>query len=168
MLPARLVARCASARVVGQADAPGWRVAFWKQGQDGSGKATLIADPSAHTPGMLFEIARGDLPALDRAEGAGAGYDRRDRLLVRAEGTDLDAVSYVAPEPRPGLLPFDWYLALVVAGAQLGGLPDGHIAALREQDWRADPQADRPGRHEGLRALAAHGWADAASVLRAD
>lgn len=165
MLPARLAARCPSAQVIGRAMAPGWRVAFWKEGRDGSGKATLIADPGQAVPGMLYRIAAADLPALDRAEGAGAGYDRNDALAVEADGRRQVAVSYVAPHPRADLLPFDWYLALVVAGAELGGLPADHIAALRAQVCCADPMPDRPGRCEGLAALAAHGWADAGSVL---
>ncbi|MFV0299745.1 MAG: gamma-glutamylcyclotransferase family protein [Paracoccus sp. (in: a-proteobacteria)] len=165
MLPARLTARCPSARVTGAAVAPGWRVAFGKHGRDGSGKATLIADAGGRAPGMLFRIGKDDLPALDRAEGVGKGYDRRDDLRIEAEGGGLAAVSYVAPHPRPGLMPFDWYLALVVAGAELGGLAPAHVAALRRQGWRADPEPDRLGRSAALRALAAHGRADVAAVL---
>lgn len=166
MLPARLVARCPSAQVFGRAAAPGWRVEFWKHGRDGSGKATLIEDTATQVPGVLYRIEDGDLAALDRAEGAGFGYDRLDDLAIDAAGTTLRVTSYVASHPEPDLLPFDWYLALVVAGAEQAGLGADHIAALRRHDWQVDAFLARAGRQEGLRALTAHGWADAAAVLR--
>lgn len=164
MLPARLRARCPSAVLLGPATAPGHHLRFWKPGMDGSAKATLVAG-TGETPGVLFHLDIGDLASLDRAEGAGRGYERVDRLAVRHGTSALQAVSYMATAPREGLPAFDWYLALVLAGALLHDLPQDHREDLRRIAWRPDPLPDRPARIAGLQALAAHGIADPAEIL---
>lgn len=146
MLPARLGARCASARVIGVAWAPGWRLRFWKRGMDGSGKATLLAGPGA-VPGVIFEVAAPDWAALDRAEGP--DYDRQ--MLATSRGA---ALAYIAPAPDPAMVPFDWYRDVVVAGARFHALPPDHIAALAATPARPDPVAGRPGRLAALAAMA--------------
>lgn len=164
MLPARLLARCPSARLIGPARVRGYSLRFWKHGMDGSAKATLVEGPGT-CAGALFALDRADLPALDRAEGAGRGYDRHEGVRVVHAGRQITASSYVAPRPRAGLRAFDWYLALVLAGARLHDLPATHQDALRRVDWQMDPQTDRPGRMAGLAALAAHGIADPSALL---
>ena len=73
MLPARLQARCSTARVIGTATAQNFELNFSKLGKDSSGKATLVesAIGGTVTPGVLFEIERIELHHLDQAEGAG-------------------------------------------------------------------------------------------------
>lgn len=164
MLPARLRARCPSARLIGPAEAQGFGVRFEKRGMDGSGKATLIAGKGA-ARGAVFRLDRADLAALDRAEGAGRGYDRHDRITILLGGQRHRAMTYVAPHPVAGLRPFDWYLALVLAGARCHGFDAAHLAGLRRTPWQPDPDPDRPGRREGLAALAAHGIGDLNRLL---
>lgn len=168
MLPARLRARCPSAHLLGRAGLQGHVVRFEKRGMDGSGKATLIAQTGGTADGALFRLARGDLAALDRAEGAGRGYDRHDAVVVQHGGREVRAITYIAPRPVPGLMPFEWYLALVLAGARFHGFGAAHLAALRHTPFRTDPDPDRPGRREGLAALAAHGIGDLNRLLRGD
>lgn len=156
MLPARLTARCPSARCLGRAEVPGFTLRFDKRGLDGSGKATLIPAPD-HVQGVLFRMSPADLAALDRAESAARGYDRHDSITIRHDGQALRAMTYLAPQPVAGLKPFDWYLALVLAGARLHRLDPAYLAWSYAQPRQPDPEPDRPGRREGLAALAAHG-----------
>ncbi|MEZ0018208.1 gamma-glutamylcyclotransferase family protein [Sinorhizobium fredii] len=161
MLPARLKARCASARVIGPATAKGFRLDFSKRSTDGSGKATLIVHEGA-APGVLFEIAKSDLAPLDRAEGAGKGYDRVDgfRVVNAVTREPITATTYLASAPEADLKPFDWYLALVIAGAHHHALGDQHLAELRLIEWLNDDDFRRKSRIEALQALTAHGFDD--------
>lgn len=163
MLPARLQARCASARVIGAANAPGFDLEFSKLSRkDGSGKATLVTAADMATPGVLFEIDKADLGALDRAEGAGFGYDRADDFTAEITGTGerITAATYIAGTTDRQLKPFDWYLALVVAGARHHALGDDHLARLRLIAHIIDLDHNRKDRREALEALLAHGFDD--------
>ena len=120
MLTERLRARCPSAEIIGTADAHGYKICFEKKGKYGSGKATLASsDPrSDKTTGILFQINKSELGQLDRAEGKNKGYYRDDKFPVTStENGNILAVTYIAEEFVRGLFPYDWYLALVVAGA---------------------------------------------------
>lgn len=61
MLTERLQARCKSAKVrcVGSAD--GYRLAFSKKSQDGSGKATIRPDEASGVYGIVFDIDETEL-----------------------------------------------------------------------------------------------------------
>ena len=157
MLTRRLQARCSSARPVGPGLIFNHAIAFSKRGQDGSGKATLVARSGASVPGVLFHLDFEDRPVLDRFEGAGRGYDRHDAMNVRgADGETVTAFTYIAPPDMcdPNLRPFDWYLGLVEAGAREHGLPDAHCRALSQIETIADPDAERPGHVEARVLLA--------------
>lgn len=151
MLAARLRARCPSARVVGRGVADGFDLSFDKVGQDGSGKATLVAAADCAVPGVLYDLDRGDLAQLDLIEGIGRGYDR---VILTVAGQA--AFAYVAPSRfrDPAMLPFDWYLGLVLAGAQEAALPPEWVARLAAQPFVADPAPDRPALVEALALLA--------------
>lgn len=121
MLTARLKARCPSAVAVGTAEVADFVVEFSKPSVDLSGKATLNNAAGGHyrSSGVLFEIAKAELERLDRAEGIGDGYDRHDSFGVRLKdgGEIVQARTYLAAATDSGLKPYDWYLALVIAGA---------------------------------------------------
>ena len=120
MLPARLLGRCPSAKVVGTGVARAWSLAFSKASKDGSGKATLVAEPNSAVPGVIFEIDLAERELLDRHEGVGSGYRRDDAFAV--EGITVPTSSYLGTSLDHTLRPFDWYLATVVAGADYYGL----------------------------------------------
>ena len=167
LLSSRLLARCASARVVGVARAPGWAVSFTKPGADGSGKAGLLqADASSH-PGVVYEIARSELPALDRFEGVGHGYSRLDDFPARLQdGSALAVTTYMPMLHDETLTPFDWYLALCIAGAREHGLGDEVIEQFLAQPCQPDPDLAREGRQLALQALAAAGHDDWQRLFR--
>jgi hypothetical protein len=169
MLAERLAHRCPSASIIGPASAAGHRLTFEKAGADGSGKAMLEADASeeACVPGILFEISLSDLPSLDQAEGAGAGYDRIDSFPVIAsgDGEAIMATTYVATSVNQGLKPYDWYLALVIAGARQHDLEEQHLKELRHTEYIIDDKPNRKARLVALRALQSSGHPDHHQLL---
>lgn len=167
MLPARLRARCPSARVIGTATVADFDLAFSKRSNDGSGKATLISAVGVSVPGVLFAIEKSELNALDRAEGAGAGYDRVDDFTAQkiGSGQRITATTYIASATDRSLIPFDWYLALVIAGAVHHALGEAHVAKLRATRHRLDEDHARKSRRDALQALLTHGFDDHHALL---
>ena len=84
---------------------------------------------------------------LDKAEDHDKGYQREDAFVVVSCTGDkkITASTYLArPEAHDeNLLPYDWYRALIVAGALEHELPESYVAALRDAVVRADPDAKR-------------------------
>jgi hypothetical protein len=167
MLTERLTARtrCPSAYPVGVAYAVGYALEFSKRSNDGSGKGALVAAPGSRAYGVLFEIADNELGALNRAEGR--GYDRDDGFPVRRVDTDeeISAVTYLAGERDASLRPFDWYLALVVAGARQHRLPPEEIAHLASHPHDLDTDEERETRIDAIDALTKAGVGTPAQVL---
>lgn len=159
MLKQRLQVRCASARFVGIASLPSYRLSFAKWSRDGSGKATILAvpDPAARVYGIVFDIAANDMDELDEIEGRGKGYERLDNIAVFdfPNGDVIAVTTYIADKDAldHSLQPYDWYLNLVIAGAEQHHLPADYIKVLREQPSQTDPLADRKQRCEALELL---------------
>ncbi len=157
MLERRILARCPSAKVIGHAYIYGFLFTFEKQGEDQSGKAGLLQtqapEPSVH--GVLYNITMSELPLLDKAEWEGRGYDRHDKLTttLAATGKMIKASTYVATNLGANLRPFDWYKALVLAGAQEHALPSYWIAKLKAVEAIKDPVSDRKSRLHALELL---------------
>lgn len=133
MSPARLraVDRTPSAQCVGTARVAGYRLVFDKVGRDGSGKADCERSgmPMHVVHGVLFRIAHGDRPALDRAEDLGNGYDAFD-IRVQTVSGSVSALTYLATRKDATLAPFTWYMQHVLNGARQGGLPPAYIADI--------------------------------------
>lgn len=157
MLTLRLQERCPSATVRQVAWAEDRSVNFFKSSTDGSGKATISLTAGHRAFGVIFDLDKADLPALDRFEGAGKGYDRIDDFSVRMEGSDqpIRAVSYLASPSSidRSLQPYDWYLALVVAGAREHALPPEYIVHLEATAAKADADVNRRSRLQALALL---------------
>ena len=166
LLTTRLVARCSSARVVAAAVTDGWSVNFTKPGADGSGKAGLVEQQGAAHPGVVYEIAAHEMPVLDRFEGLGHGYTRTDDFAVRLmTGESLQVSTYLPIRHDTTLKPFDWYLALCVAGAHEHSFDEALRQRLSTHPRLADPDHNREGRRLALEALAAAGHDDWQSLL---
>jgi gamma-glutamylcyclotransferase len=151
MLTRRLQARTPSARAVGVATLPGHGLHWHKRGQDGSGKCDVVADPqpSKVVHGVLYDIALVDKPALDRAEGLGAGYELREVQLQTSVGSTT-AWLYFATHIEAGLRPFSWYKALVVAGARQFALSAAYVQTLEMVATTEDPDRERHAANMGL------------------
>jgi cation transport regulator ChaC len=170
MLSSRLIARCNSARVLGAATAKNHTTEFSKPSKDKSGKATLNSSVGldVHTHGVLFEIKKAELQSLDKAEGAGYGYVRNDTFsVVRCGDSEaVTAVTYIANKPQAELRPFDWYLALVVAGALEHELENYHVDSLLAVPYDLDLEMDRQSRRDALAALSKHGHVNHMKLLK--
>lgn len=170
MLTQRLAAnkRCPSARPVGVAYADGYALEFSKRSnKDGSGKGSLIKASGERAYGVLFEIEDGELAALDREEGNGYGYRREDGFAVRRAGTHEEVATrtYIATVRDTTLRPFDWYLALIVAGARQNAVPPDEIERLLAVSYDVDARHDRERRQDAIEALALAGMGMPADVL---
>lgn len=125
MLTARLRERAPSATPIGIGQLTGHILSWDKRSRsDGSGKcdAEATGRESDAIWGVLFELDAQDKPALDRAEGLGAGYAEKLVRILTPAGV-VDALTYCATDKEPALRPYQWYKALVIAGAREHGLP---------------------------------------------
>lgn len=163
MLPARLLARCPSAKAVGTGVARAWSLEFSKASKDGSGKATLAAAPNSAVPGVIFEIDLAERERLDQHEGVGFGYRRDDAFAV--EGSTVPTSCYLGTSLDHTLRPFDWYLATVIAGVNYQGLETTHAAALRGIHFVEDTDFDRQTRVAAIKAMREHGIEDYRTLL---
>ena len=172
MLIERLHQRCRSAKFIGVAVASGYTLKFSKRSDDKSGKATLVisTEPKQQVFGVLFEIENGDLCKLDEAEGKGKGYNRCDKFSVTVppDRKQVQVTTYIASACAidDSLKPYDWYLALAIAGAHQHKLPEYWIVKLREFNYIADPKPNRKKRKKAEEALASAGVQDFTQVLK--
>ena len=154
--------RCPSARVIGPAIAQDYELCFAKRSKDGSGKATLSPQPGGTAYGVMFAIDDSERDRLKKTEGAGIGYHNVDNFPVFdvQEATIRNAMSFFAAPAFFGrnLQPFDWYHALVLAGAKQNALPDDHLQIIRNVAPIADPVESRPTRIAALKALQQSGF----------
>jgi gamma-glutamylcyclotransferase len=141
--PAWLRRRIPAATLVGAGRLPGYRLAFRKRGRDGAARSDACpsASPGAALPGALYRVNERDLGLLGAA---GAGY-RMAQVRVESAAGPVEALTWVAEpaEIAEGLLPWDWYVALIRAGAALLELPEAHRRWLATVPTAADPDAAR-------------------------
>ena len=149
LLPRRLRERVPSARVVGSVRLPGLEVRFHKRGRDGSGKCDLVRSRHRTTAlGVVYDLLVQERPSLDRAEGLGNGYELVDTGLRGFGRVFYYKASSNAVDDE--LRPFDWYLALVMAGALSHGFPAAYVARLRRVETVPDPDTKRHARARRL------------------
>ena len=145
--PARLAARLAAPTLIGTAILDGYTLCFNKRGRDGSGKCT-IAPAADLVHGAVYALQADDKRTLDAIEGLGAGYDEREVWLA---GHGAAWTYMAAPDAIDGALPpFDWYLALVRAGARFHRFPADCLARLDRIQAVADPDRARADTHARL------------------
>lgn len=167
ILESRLLPRCPSANVEGLAVAKGYTVEFSKSSNDGSGKASLIAISEQLWWGRLFRIQTNELPLLDSAEGAGYGYERHENFSVWLSGSDEPtiATTYLADHRKPELVPYDWYLALVLAGHWEASLPDEQVQTIRNTSYSVHGVLEHKERKKAISALQTSGFDSINQVL---
>ena len=146
MVTSRLRERAPSATPIGIGQLTGHVLAWDKRSRtDGSGKcdAEVTGRESDVIWGVLFELDPGDKPALDRAEGLGEGYAEKRVRVLTPEGA-VDALTYYATDKDPVLRPYQWYKALVIAGAREHGLPAEYRRDLALVATVSDLKRPRP------------------------
>jgi gamma-glutamylcyclotransferase len=151
MLERRLKERAPSARAIATGMLRGHALRWHKVGRDASGKCDVLATGNEDDVvyGVLYEMSPRDKPYLDAAEGLGAGYDEKEADIETLAGV-VRAHLYYATHVDPTMVPFDWYKALVVAGAQQHSLPAGYVAGLMAFRSMPDPDAARALSNERL------------------
>lgn len=99
----------------------------------GEGFANLVAEPGAETWGVAYEITTEDLAHIELTEGVLIGNYARIEIDVDATATDgpTRAFTLTSDKRSPELIPSDYYMALLIEGAETHGLPAAWIAMLR-------------------------------------
>jgi hypothetical protein len=170
LLTERLQARCPSATHIGNASITGYKLVFNKKSiVDESAKANLFKTEldTDIVEGSLFEINSNEKDLLDKAEGynkekyvEGKSYSK-GVLSVSNNSNKIPAVTYYAhiASETIGSPVYDWYFALVIAGALHHKLSEGYIKNLTERiSAQADTKPKRPRRLEALSILEKAGY----------
>lgn len=141
--PGWLRRRIPVATDLGCGELPGHRLEFHKRGRDGSGRSNAwrTGNTADRLPGFLYRVSVQD---LDRLGAAAAGY-RAEEVLVETGAGLLTALTWRAgtAQIEDGLKPWDWYVALIRAGAAFHGLPEAHRRWLESVPAAVDPDRAR-------------------------
>lgn len=150
--PPQLRTRCPSAREVGSAVLEGWTPVYAKPSVDGSAKLSIEREKGARVHGALYRIDEEERPALDRAE---PGYQTLSVNVKRPSGEPSNALTYHWTGEPVSRAPYDWYLSMVLMGAQHHGLPDDYAADCLAAVPEKDPLAPdvRPATSKDLPAM---------------
>lgn len=158
--PVRLAERCA-AHFVTTGWLPAHRLVFCKKGKGPSGKCSIVPsdDPADRVFVAVYRMSAADKRALDAIEMTDMGY-RDETVRVQTAGGPLAGLTYVVNDDllEPGLLPFDWYKALVLVGARFHRFPAAYLEQIEATPAQCDPDAER----------ASANWATVARAGRAD
>ncbi len=97
----------------------------------GCGTANITSKEGGKVEGILYTLPDGELEKLDVFEGHPTNHTREVISVRRADGTVLEAVTYMArPETiHEELRPHPDYLAHILTGAR-GRLSPGYVAML--------------------------------------
>lgn len=147
--PLRLQQRSPSARLIGTGAIAHHTLRFHKRGyRDFSGKCNLISQPESVAYVAIYDVPNYEMNLLDKAEGAGAGYDKTTIPV----GDFGDCVIYLAAPEHidESLLPFGWYKALVVSGCEQLAFPAGYIKRIQAVKAVKDEVGDRCNFHTNL------------------
>jgi len=147
--PFRLQQRTPSAQFVGTGIIAHHTLRFHKRGyRDFSGKCNLVSQIEDVAYVAIYDVPARELNLLDKAEGAGAGYDR---TTIKVDDFG-DCVIYLAAFEHidESLVPFCWYRALVVAGCEQLAFPAEYIERIRAVEAVQDKVGDRRNFHLNL------------------
>ena len=133
MHPERMLERVPGAVARGRGRLRGRRFVVNKRGRDGSAKANLADDADGLVWGVLWELTREEVAALDRHEG---GYERQQVSIETDEGV-VTAETYVSDWITEAPRAHDWYLTHIVRGARAFGFPEDYVAWLADHPSRA-------------------------------
>jgi len=91
--------------------------------------------------GVIHRISWNDKPKLDKEEGLGKGYNLKSlfELIPMMELNDT-VMTYISTEKKyfTDNLPYDWYLRLIIEGAEENGFPSEYINDLKNVEVNPD------------------------------
>ena len=106
--------RCPSARALGKAVLPGYRLEF-------KSFATIVPSPKETVEGVLWPITDTDESALDMLEGYPEFYDKKT-VSVEHDNQSYRAMTYIMGPREHGYAPSEGYYSMVSEGYQTFGL----------------------------------------------
>ncbi len=144
----RLRYRVPGCRFAFVARLPNHTLCFHKRSNDGSAKCNAFktAAPADAVIGAVYEIPANEKPALDRAEGLGAGYHEEMVCVLSPEGQQVTVRTYIANAAAidDTLEPYSWYKDFVLAGAEEHQLPLPYVESrIRAVHAIRDPDLQR-------------------------
>ena len=132
---AQMRQRCPSARVLAEALLPKHRLVFNGFSRSwGGAVASVMRDPDADVPGLLYDLAAADIARLDGFEGHPWVYARCARLVRLADGTQKRAQVYIHTQPERVGKPSWRYTMTIWRAYKVRGFDDTALldAALAE------------------------------------
>jgi len=144
--PRRIAARVGPVQLIGVVELPGWALRFDKRGGDGSAKANLRAMPGLDETvyAAAYRLGLDQVRRLDHFEGTGQGYQSFP-MTISLAGQSVHAFTYLAPSQwlAEALLPFDWYVDLIISGACFHQFDETYRQKIQLQPVCADPSRCR-------------------------
>lgn len=127
--------RASTAQFLCKALLPGYRLAFTRRTDAGTGAADIVADQGNEVWGVLYHIEPEDRVNLDLHEEVRSNQCRSETVLVHPEGErsrTLKVFTYVASHKLPAHQPpTRQYLEYLLNGARQARLPEDYIRKLR-------------------------------------
>ena len=153
----RLKERVPSAIKVCNSSVEGYKFLFNKKSNvDGSAKGNIhqTNDAADKVWGVVFEIAESDKSGLDKVEGLGKGYNEQQIELLDDKGNAVQAQVYVADAGAINneVVPFDWYKAFIVSGAEQNNLPADYTKTLKNATAKVDKNVQRSQQQQAILA----------------
>jgi hypothetical protein len=135
--------RVPSAQVIGTVGLMGWQLNFHKRGQDASAKCNMVQTGKTADVvyAAVYEMRASEKNLLDFIEGLNKGY-----RLAKLDITELGTAFFYQAEDDyidDGLLPFDWYKELVIAGSRYHAFPDAYLMQINRVAAMPDNDAAR-------------------------
>jgi gamma-glutamylcyclotransferase (GGCT)/AIG2-like uncharacterized protein YtfP len=124
----RMTKRVSSAKPLGYAKLLEKRLAFNKISDDKSGKTNIVDSKNSFVLGVLFEVDKTGIEKLDEFE---KGYERQAVTVLGTDDQKIHAFAYVSTQTDDSLNPYDWYLKLLIDGAEENNLPKDYVDYLR-------------------------------------
>jgi len=122
---AAMTGRCPRSRLLGRGRLAGFRTILME-----SGFVSVTPAPRMSVHGVLWDVAAGDVAALDRYEDVARGlYVKKFFPILRAPAGSVRALTYVGARPNLGAA-WRGYFEGVIAAARAQALPDDYVAYL--------------------------------------
>ena len=151
----RLKERVPSATKICNASVDGYKFSFNKRSNvDGSAKGNIefTSNNDDKVWGVIFEIDEADKSGLDEVEGLGKGYNEQEIDLLDDKGNGIRTQVYIADTASINneVLPFDWYKAFVVTGAEQNDLPVEYTQMIKNTIAKADKNVERSKKQQAI------------------
>ena len=142
--------RCPSAVKIDVCRTDKYTLKFHKVSSDESGKGDMAKAESETDElyGVAFSIDKSEESNLDRAEGYGYGYDKKEIDVEGITKGPLRVWTYYATNINPELKPYHWYKKQTVEGARENGLPEDYIKKIEAFESIQDMDEERVAKNE--------------------